>query len=48
MNNINRIVNKKVKKKFFTIPYVKSISEKFSPIVNMYNYKFAYSIPNSL
>ena len=45
MDNINRTVNKKVKKKFFTIPYVKSISKKFSPI-NIFNCKLA-SIPNS-
>ena len=32
----------------FSIPYVKSISEKFFPIVNMFNCKLVYFIPNLL
>ena len=36
MDSTNRSANKKVKEKFFTIPYVNSISEKFSPMVNMF------------
>jgi len=35
------------REKFFTIPYVKFVSEKFSPIINMFC-KLAYSILNSL
>jgi len=35
-----------IKKKFFTIPYVKSISENFLSIT--INYKLAYSISNIL
>jgi len=50
MNSTNRTVNKKVKEKIFTTFYlnVNSISEKFSPIVDMFNCKLAYSIPHSL
>jgi len=51
MDTTNRTVKKRIVKKvkkFFTIPYVKFISEKFSPIVNMFNCKLTYFIPNSL
>jgi len=44
---LTELLTKKVKKKFFTIPYVKSILEKYSLIVNMFNCKSAYSILNS-
>jgi len=33
---------------FFTIPYVKSISESFLPIVNKHGFDIAYSVPNTL
>ncbi|KYN43562.1 hypothetical protein ALC56_01823 [Trachymyrmex septentrionalis] len=35
-------------KSFFTIPYVNTISERFTPIVNMFNCKLAFTIPNVL
>ncbi|KYQ54521.1 hypothetical protein ALC60_06668 [Trachymyrmex zeteki] len=34
--------------KFFTIPYVKSISESFVPVASCLNKKTAYTIPNTL
>jgi len=36
------------RKNFFTIPYIKSISESFLPIVKKYGYDVAYSVPNTL
>ena len=33
-----------IKEKFFTVPYVKSISESFSPIFNMFHCELAFSI----
>ena len=36
------------KDKYFTIPYVKSISESFLPISSMFHCKLAFSIPNTL
>jgi len=36
------------KKEFFTIPYVKSISESFKPIINKFGFHIAYSVPNTL
>jgi len=35
-------------KNFFTIPYVKSISESFLPIIKKYGLNIAYSVPNTL
>jgi len=35
-------------KNFFTIPYVKFISESFLPIVKKFGFNIAYSIPNTL
>jgi len=35
-------------KYFFTIPYVKSISESFLPIVKKFGFNIAYSVPNTL
>jgi len=35
-------------KKFFTIPYIKSISESFLPIIKKYGLNIAYSVPNTL
>ncbi len=35
-------------KKIFTVPYVKSISERFLPITAKFNCKLAYTIPNTL
>jgi len=40
--------NLQIKEKFFTVPYVKSISESFSPISNMFHYKLAFFITNTL
>ncbi|KAG5309544.1 DEN1B protein, partial [Acromyrmex insinuator] len=34
--------------RFFTIPYVNTISERFIPVVNMLNCKLAFTIPNTL
>lgn len=39
-NNINN--------RFFTVPYVKTISESFVPIASNINRKTAFSIPNTL
>jgi len=36
------------KKNFFTIPYIKSISESFLPIARKYGFDIAYTIPNTL
>jgi len=33
---------------FFTIPYVRSISESFLPITKKYGFEIAYSVPNTL
>lgn len=38
----------KTAQRFFTIPYVKSVSENFMPIALKMNSKLAYSIPNTL
>ena len=40
--------NKDDIERFFTIPYVNTISERFIPIVNMFNCKLAFTIPNTL
>jgi len=37
-----------IKKNFFTIPYVKSISESFLPLTKKFGYDIAYSVPNTL
>jgi len=37
-----------IKKNFFTIPYVRSISESFLPLAKKYGYDIAYSVPNTL
>ena len=42
---ITRIIQKN---KFFTILYVNTIFERFTPIVNMFNCKLAFTIPNTL
>jgi len=39
--------NKNIKN-FFTVPYVKSISESFRPITIKFGFNIAYSIPNTL
>ncbi|KYQ51389.1 hypothetical protein ALC60_09555, partial [Trachymyrmex zeteki] len=44
--NKSGTVEKKIREKFFTIPYVSS--KKFAPIANRCHYKLAFSIPNSL
>jgi len=41
MQQINR-------KNYFTIPYVRSISESFLPIVKKYGFDIAFSAPNTL
>ncbi|KYQ59927.1 hypothetical protein ALC60_01023 [Trachymyrmex zeteki] len=46
--NKSGTVEKKIKEKFFTIPYVSSVSERFAPIANRCHCKLAFSIPNSL
>jgi len=35
-------------KNFFTIPYVKSVSESFLPITKKYGWNIAFSVPNTL
>ncbi|KYN12201.1 hypothetical protein ALC57_15633 [Trachymyrmex cornetzi] len=40
--------NIKVADKYFTIPYVRSISESFLPISSMFHCKLAFTIPNTL
>ncbi|KAG5316795.1 NU1M oxidoreductase, partial [Acromyrmex insinuator] len=44
----NRLHNLQINKKLFTVSYVKSISKSFSPISNMFHYKIAFSITNTL
>ncbi|KYN16344.1 hypothetical protein ALC57_11400, partial [Trachymyrmex cornetzi] len=40
--------NIKVTDKYFTIPYVRSVSESFLPISSMFHCKLAFTIPNTL
>jgi len=47
-NNSNDISTNKDKTTFFTIPYVRSISESFLPITKKYGFNIAFSIPNAL
>jgi len=35
-------------KNFFTIPYLKSISESFLPVIKKHGYEIAFSVPNTL
>jgi len=44
-NNIKDLTTKKV---FFTIPYLKSISESFIPVTKKYGFDIAFSIPHTL
>jgi len=46
--NNNDQSSQKIKKNFFTIPYVRSISESFIPITKKYGFDIAYSVPNTL
>ncbi|KYN22608.1 hypothetical protein ALC57_04991, partial [Trachymyrmex cornetzi] len=48
IHNKNKTGNILVKDKYFTIPYVKSISESFLPISSMFHCKLAFTIPNTL
>jgi len=41
-------INNNDNKNFFTIPYVKTISESFQPIAKRYGFDVAYSVPNTL
>jgi len=47
-DNINEKLRMEDKKNFFTIPYIKSISESFLPIARKYGFDIAYTIPNTL
>jgi len=47
-DNSKDISTNKDKIPFFTIPYVKSISESFLPITKKYGFNVAFSIPNTL
>ncbi|KYN30074.1 hypothetical protein ALC57_00467 [Trachymyrmex cornetzi] len=49
-NNTDINLNKKIKatQKYFTVPYVKDISESFLPIAFKLGCKLSYTIPNSL
>jgi len=44
-NNINNLTTKK---EFFTIPYLKSISESFIPVTKKYSLDISFSIPHTL
>jgi len=44
----NNSVPKSSKKKFFTVPYVSSISESFLPIAKKFSFEIAHSVPNTL
>jgi len=46
--NFNNQCSQKIQKNFFTIPYVKSISESFLPITRKYGFDTAYSVLNKL
>jgi len=46
--NLNDKHSNKNRLSFFTIPYVKSISESFLPITMKFGFNIAYSIPNTL
>jgi len=46
-NNVEQM-SKTNQKNFFTIPYVRSISESFLPIVKKYGFDIAFSVPNTL
>ncbi|KYN21658.1 hypothetical protein ALC57_05966, partial [Trachymyrmex cornetzi] len=48
LNNEKKKSNPLVREKYFTIPYVKSISESFLPISTMFHCKLAFTIPNTL
>jgi len=37
-----------ITKRIFSTPYVRSISESFSPITKKYDFDVAYSVPNTL
>jgi len=47
-DNLNDKLMMEDKKNFFTIPYMKSISESFRPITRKYGFDIAYTIPNTL
>ncbi|KYN05244.1 hypothetical protein ALC62_03848 [Cyphomyrmex costatus] len=48
INKINSSNNNNGLKKFFAIPFVNSVSDKFKPIANIFTCKLAYTIPNTL
>ncbi|KYN28478.1 hypothetical protein ALC57_02090 [Trachymyrmex cornetzi] len=48
LNNEKKKSNPLIREKYFTIPYVKSISESFLPISTMFHCKLAFTIPNTL
>jgi len=47
-NTTDNIVDLTSEKKFFTIPYLNSISESFIPIIKKYGYDIAFTIPHTL
>jgi len=48
MHNKHTTHNPQIEEKFFTVPYVKSISESFLLISNMFHCKLAFFITNTL
>ncbi|KYN20260.1 hypothetical protein ALC57_07164, partial [Trachymyrmex cornetzi] len=46
--NIKTTRNPLIRDKYFTIPYVRSISESFLPISSVFHCKLAFTIPNTL
>ena len=48
IHNKHIIHNLRIREKFFTIPYVKSISESFSSIFNIFHCKLVFPITNTL
>jgi len=47
-NTIDNIVDPTSERKFFTIPYLNSISESFIPVIKKYCYDIAFTIPHTL
>jgi len=47
-NNNTHDTHLQAKEKYFTIPYVKSISESFLSLIMKFHCKLAFTIPNTL
>ncbi|KYM96041.1 hypothetical protein ALC62_13311, partial [Cyphomyrmex costatus] len=44
----NKTIQNNTNRKFFAVPYVNSVSEKFAPLVSVAHCNLAYTIPNTL